>query len=40
MGDKGKKDKDKNRKQKIAKQQQSAKKALEKFAIRFPLPKV
>jgi hypothetical protein len=40
MGDKGKKDKEKTRKQKIVKQEQSAKKALEKFTIKFPLPKV
>jgi hypothetical protein len=39
MGDKGKKDKDKNRKQKIAKQEQAAKKAQEKFPARFPLQK-
>jgi hypothetical protein len=39
MGDKGKKDKEKNRKQKIMKQTQEAKKAQEKFAIKFPLSK-
>jgi len=39
MGDKGKKDKEKTRKQKIVKQEQSAKKAQEKFPIKFPLQK-
>ncbi|HEY2922761.1 MAG TPA: hypothetical protein VGK77_27600 [Candidatus Binatia bacterium] len=39
MGDKGKKDKEKSRKQKIVKQTQETKKAQEKFAIKFPLPK-
>jgi len=39
MGDKGKKDKDKARKQKIVKQVQSAKIAQEKVAIRIPLQK-
>ena len=39
MGDKGKKDKEKNRKQKVVKQTQEAKKAQEKFAIKFPLSK-
>jgi hypothetical protein len=40
MGDRGKKDKEKTRKQKIVKQEQSAKKAREKFAIKFPPQKV
>jgi hypothetical protein len=39
MGDKGKKDKEKSRKQKIVKQEQSAKKAQDKLAIKFPLLK-
>ena len=39
MGDKSKKDKEKNRKQKIVKQTQDTKKAQEKFAEKFPLPK-
>jgi hypothetical protein len=39
MGDKGKKDKDKALKQKIVKQEQSAKKAQEKFSIKVPLLK-
>jgi len=39
MGDKGKKDKDKIRKQKIVKQEQSAKKARDKFSLKFPLQK-
>ena len=39
MGDKGKKDKDKTRKQKIMKQEQSAKKPQEKVSIKFPLRK-
>lgn len=39
MGDKGKKDKEKNRKQKVVKQEQSSKIAREKFAARFPLQK-
>jgi hypothetical protein len=39
MGDKGKKDKDKNRKQKIAKEEESARKAREKFAIKSPFQK-
>jgi hypothetical protein len=39
MGDKGKKDKEKSRKQKIVKQTQETKKAQEKSAIKFPLPK-
>jgi hypothetical protein len=39
MGDKGKKDKEKNRKQKVVKQTQETKKAQEKFAIKFPLSK-
>jgi hypothetical protein len=37
MGDKGKKDKEKSRKQKIVKQTQQAKKAQDKFEIKFPL---
>jgi len=40
MGDKGKKDKDKTRKQKIMKQEQAAKKAQEKVSLKFPLQKV
>jgi hypothetical protein len=40
MGDKGKKDKDKTRKQKMVKQEQSAKKAQEKVSIKFPAQKV
>jgi len=36
MGDKGKKDKEKTRKQKIVKQEQSAKKPQDKFSIKFP----
>lgn len=39
MGDKGKKDKDKARKQKVVRQEQSAKKAQEKVPIKFPLQK-
>jgi hypothetical protein len=39
MGDKGKKDKEKSRKQKIVKQTQDAKKAQEKSAIKIPLAK-
>ncbi|MGH7782461.1 MAG: hypothetical protein ACREO5_01255 [Candidatus Binatia bacterium] len=39
MGDKGKKDKDKTRKQKIIKQEQSAKKTQEKALTKFPLQK-
>jgi hypothetical protein len=39
MGDKGKKDKDKARKQKIVKQEQAAKKAQEKVAIKLPSEK-
>lgn len=39
MGDKGKKDKEKTRKQKIVKQEHSAKIAQEKFPIKFPLQK-
>jgi hypothetical protein len=39
MGDRGKKDKDKARKQKIVKQEQSAKKAQDKALPRFPLQK-
>jgi hypothetical protein len=34
MGDKGKKDKDKNRKQKIVKKEESARKAREKFGLK------
>jgi hypothetical protein len=40
MGDRGKKDKDKTRKQKIMKQEQSAKKMQEKVAVKLPLQKV
>lgn len=40
MGDKGKKDKDKTRKQKMVKQEQSAKKAQQKVSIKFPVQKV
>ncbi|MGH7767640.1 MAG: hypothetical protein ACREQP_09315 [Candidatus Binatia bacterium] len=40
MGDKGKKDKDKNRKQKLAKQEEAAKKARDKFPLKLPLQKV
>jgi hypothetical protein len=39
MGDKGKKDKEKSRKQKIVKQTQESKKAQEKVAIKLPLSK-
>ena len=39
MGDKGKKDKDKARKQKIIRQEQSAKRAQEKVPPRNPLQK-
>jgi hypothetical protein len=39
MGDRGKKDKDKARKQKIMKQEQSAKKAQEKIPQKFPVQK-
>jgi hypothetical protein len=39
MGDKGKKDKDKSRKQKIVKQEQSAKKIQEKLAGKTPVSK-
>ena len=39
MGDRGKKDKDKARKQKLVKQEQSAKKAQEKVSIKSPLQK-
>lgn len=39
MGDRGKKDKDKAQKQKIMKQEQSAKKAQEKIPLRIPLQK-
>ncbi len=37
MGDKGKKDKEKSRKQKIVKQTQEARKAQEKTAVKFPV---
>ncbi|MGH7852584.1 MAG: hypothetical protein ACREP3_04040 [Candidatus Binatia bacterium] len=36
MGDKGKKDKEKSRKQKIVKQTQEVKRTLDKVAVRFP----
>jgi hypothetical protein len=39
MGDKGKKEKDKTRKQKIMKQEQSAKKAQEQVSLKLPLQK-
>ena len=39
MGDKGRKDKDKSRKQKIVKQEQFAKKMQEKVAAKLPPPK-
>jgi hypothetical protein len=39
MGDRGKKDKDKARKQKIVKQEQSAKKVQQKVSIKVPLQK-
>lgn len=39
MGDKSKKDKEKNRKQKVVKQTQDAKKAQEKSAIKSPFQK-
>jgi hypothetical protein len=39
MGDKGKRDKEKSRKQKIVKQSQEVKKAQEKFAEKFPFQK-
>jgi hypothetical protein len=39
MGDKGKKDKEKSRKQKVVKQTLEAKKAQDKSAVRFPLQK-
>jgi hypothetical protein len=39
MGDRGKKDKDKNRKQKLVKEEESAKKAREKFALKSPFQK-
>ena len=39
MGDRGKKDKEKIQKQKIVKKEQTAKKAQEQFAIKFPLQK-
>ncbi|HEX9788987.1 MAG TPA: hypothetical protein VGB09_13215 [Candidatus Binatia bacterium] len=40
MGDKGKKDKEKSRKQKVVKETESAKKAQEKVAARFSVPKL
>ena len=39
MGDRGKKDKDKARKQKIIKQEQFVKKAQEKLPLKSPLQK-
>jgi len=39
MGDKGKRDKEKSRKQKFVKQTLAAKKAQEKFPAKFPLQK-
>lgn len=39
MGDRGKKDKEKNRKQKVVKQTQEAKKIQEKFPIKSPFQK-
>ncbi len=39
MGDKGKRDKEKSRKQKVVKQTQEAKKAQEKFAVKLPFQK-
>lgn len=39
MGDKGKKDKEKSRKQKIVKQTLETKKTQDKFAVKFPLQK-
>jgi hypothetical protein len=39
MGDKGKKDKEKGRKQKIVKQTEEAKKAQEKLAVKIPFQK-
>lgn len=39
MGDRGKKDKDKSRKQKIVKQEQAARRIQEKFPLKVPLQK-
>ena len=39
MGDKGKKDKEKSRKQKLVKETQAVKKAQEKIAVKFPFQK-
>jgi hypothetical protein len=39
MGDKGKKDKDKSRKQKLEKEAQATKKAQDKVALKLPLQK-
>ncbi len=39
MGDKGKKDKEKSRKQKVEKETQAAKKAQEKVALKLPFQK-
>lgn len=39
MGDKGKKDKEKSRKQKLEKETQAAKKAQEKVALKLPIQK-
>ena len=39
MGDKGKRDKEKSRKQKIVKQTQEVKKVQEKFPVKFPVQK-
>jgi hypothetical protein len=39
MGDKGKKDKEKSRKQKLDKETQAAKKAQEKIALKLPFQK-
>jgi hypothetical protein len=39
MGDKGKKDKEKSRKQKLVKEIDTAKKAQEKLAVKFPSQK-
>jgi hypothetical protein len=39
MGDKGKKDKEKNRKQKIVKQTHETKKAQDKLTVKFPVQK-
>jgi hypothetical protein len=40
MGDKGKKDKEKSRKQKAVKQTLEAKKTQDKFAVKLPLQKL